>query len=264
MHTTMGPEQVKTMEIQAGKQGSRPEELKRHLQLWKCFRRLYYVVIVLDRNIVGEEPMVTPLVWREHVHVLLPSFAVVIRGTFIELIETLSTVKVNCKGFLFSLLPRWATSNRGKFPPRLPPSSTLHSEVLLQSNSLYTLLPSLFGASSNFITFPLCLRARGNPVWRTGVASLETDIHKRTKNKAKNDKTEHGMEKCEAKSKPKVNQVKKVNRKVKQSKSKSTPTKSSQLREAESEKNITCGTEIAKSQSYITKIKGQGLKVQFK
>ncbi|GKB69012.1 hypothetical protein Tco_0930424 [Tanacetum coccineum] len=30
---------------------------------------------------------------------------------------------------------------------------------------------------------------------------LETDIQKRTKNKAKNDKTEHGMEKCQ-KTKP--------------------------------------------------------------
>ncbi|GJZ11332.1 hypothetical protein Tco_0546091 [Tanacetum coccineum] len=51
MHTTMGPKQVKTMEIQAGEQGSRPEELRRHLQLWKCFGRLYYIVIVLVRNI---------------------------------------------------------------------------------------------------------------------------------------------------------------------------------------------------------------------
>ncbi|GJS07997.1 hypothetical protein Tco_0364793 [Tanacetum coccineum] len=44
-------EQVKTMKIQAGVQVSRPGELKRHLQLWKCFGRLYFVVIVLDRNI---------------------------------------------------------------------------------------------------------------------------------------------------------------------------------------------------------------------
>ncbi|GKF93797.1 hypothetical protein Tco_0283497, partial [Tanacetum coccineum] len=43
---------------------------------------------------------------------------------------------------------------------------------------------------------------------------LETNIHKRTKNKAKNDKTEHGMEKCEktkssikAKSQPTQSQV---------------------------------------------------------
>ncbi|GJZ74427.1 hypothetical protein Tco_0638573, partial [Tanacetum coccineum] len=41
MHNTMVPEQVKTMKIQAGVQGSRPEELIRHLQLWKHFRRLY-------------------------------------------------------------------------------------------------------------------------------------------------------------------------------------------------------------------------------
>ncbi|GJT51782.1 RNA-directed DNA polymerase, eukaryota, reverse transcriptase zinc-binding domain protein [Tanacetum coccineum] len=51
MHTTMVPEQVKTMKIQAGVQVSRPGELRRHLQLWKCFGRLYFVVIVLDRNI---------------------------------------------------------------------------------------------------------------------------------------------------------------------------------------------------------------------
>ncbi|GJZ39080.1 hypothetical protein Tco_0585643 [Tanacetum coccineum] len=51
MHTTMVPEQVKTMKIQAGVQVSRPGELRRHLQLWKCFRRLYFVVIILDRNI---------------------------------------------------------------------------------------------------------------------------------------------------------------------------------------------------------------------
>ncbi|GJX03408.1 hypothetical protein Tco_0189324 [Tanacetum coccineum] len=59
--------------------------------------------------------------------------------------------------------------------------------------------------------------------------------HKRTKNKAKNDKTEHGMERCE---KTKPNRSQKVNQ-AKKSKSKSTPTKSSQLREAGSEKNIT-------------------------
>ncbi|GKC57560.1 hypothetical protein Tco_1085158 [Tanacetum coccineum] len=52
MHTTMVPEQVNTMKIQAGAKVSRPEELRRHLQLWKCFGRLYYVVIVLVRNIL--------------------------------------------------------------------------------------------------------------------------------------------------------------------------------------------------------------------
>ncbi|GKD42543.1 hypothetical protein Tco_1267188, partial [Tanacetum coccineum] len=41
----------KTLKIQAGVQVSRPGELRRHLQLWKCFGRLYYVVIVLVRNI---------------------------------------------------------------------------------------------------------------------------------------------------------------------------------------------------------------------
>ncbi|GJW96168.1 hypothetical protein Tco_0177976 [Tanacetum coccineum] len=39
------------MKIHAGVQVSRLEELRRHLQLWKCFGRLYFVVIVLDRNI---------------------------------------------------------------------------------------------------------------------------------------------------------------------------------------------------------------------
>ncbi|GKD12989.1 hypothetical protein Tco_1197396 [Tanacetum coccineum] len=51
MHTTMVPEQVNTIKIQAGVQVSRPGELRRHLQLWKCFGRLYFVVIVLDVNI---------------------------------------------------------------------------------------------------------------------------------------------------------------------------------------------------------------------
>ncbi|GJY45545.1 hypothetical protein Tco_0434608 [Tanacetum coccineum] len=50
----MVPEQVKTMKIQAGVQVSRQGELKRHLQLWKCFGRLYFIVIVLDRNIDGK------------------------------------------------------------------------------------------------------------------------------------------------------------------------------------------------------------------
>ncbi|GJZ69384.1 hypothetical protein Tco_0632934 [Tanacetum coccineum] len=39
MHTIMVPEQVKTMKIQAGVQVSRQGELKRHLELWKCFGR---------------------------------------------------------------------------------------------------------------------------------------------------------------------------------------------------------------------------------
>nr|GEU34688.1 hypothetical protein [Tanacetum cinerariifolium] len=52
MHTTMVLEQVKTMKIQAGVQISRPGELRRHLQLWKRFRRLYFAVNVLDRNII--------------------------------------------------------------------------------------------------------------------------------------------------------------------------------------------------------------------
>ena len=53
MHNTMVPEQVKTMKIQARVQGSRTGELRRHLQLWKCFGRLYYVVLVLVRNFVS-------------------------------------------------------------------------------------------------------------------------------------------------------------------------------------------------------------------
>ncbi|GJS10605.1 hypothetical protein Tco_0367401 [Tanacetum coccineum] len=43
MHTTMVPVQVKTMKIQAGVQVSRQGELRRHLQLWKCFGRLYFL-----------------------------------------------------------------------------------------------------------------------------------------------------------------------------------------------------------------------------
>ncbi|GKA70378.1 ribonuclease H-like domain-containing protein [Tanacetum coccineum] len=51
MHTTMVPEQVKTMKIQAGIQVSRPGELRRQLQLWKRFGRLYLIVFVFVRNI---------------------------------------------------------------------------------------------------------------------------------------------------------------------------------------------------------------------
>ncbi|GJZ24179.1 hypothetical protein Tco_0561638 [Tanacetum coccineum] len=85
----------------------------------------------------------------------------------------------------------------------------------------------------------------------------ETDIQKRTKNKAKNDKTEHGMEKCE-KTKPnqsqKVNQVKKSTEQS-NSQSQSQPRQSqSQLRETEAEKT-TWGTTIAKSQSCILRIR---------
>ncbi|GJU60932.1 putative ribonuclease H-like domain-containing protein, partial [Tanacetum coccineum] len=50
--TTMVPEQVKTMKIQAGVQVSRQGELRRHLQLWKCFGRLYLIVFVLVRNVI--------------------------------------------------------------------------------------------------------------------------------------------------------------------------------------------------------------------
>ncbi|GKF26391.1 hypothetical protein Tco_0082285, partial [Tanacetum coccineum] len=51
MHTTMVPEQVKTMKIQARIQVSRQGELRRQLQLWKRFGRLYLIVCVLVRNI---------------------------------------------------------------------------------------------------------------------------------------------------------------------------------------------------------------------
>ncbi|GJU83747.1 hypothetical protein Tco_1286112 [Tanacetum coccineum] len=51
MHTIMVLEQVKTMKSQAGVQVLRPGELRIHLQLWKCFGRLYFIVIVLNRNI---------------------------------------------------------------------------------------------------------------------------------------------------------------------------------------------------------------------
>ncbi|GKA49999.1 hypothetical protein Tco_0743072 [Tanacetum coccineum] len=51
MHTTMVPDQVKIMKIQAGVQVSRLGELGRHLQHWKCLGRLSFVVIILDRNI---------------------------------------------------------------------------------------------------------------------------------------------------------------------------------------------------------------------
>ncbi|GKE43601.1 hypothetical protein Tco_1470885 [Tanacetum coccineum] len=59
----------------------------------------------------------------------------------------------------------------------------------------------------------------------------ETDIHKRTKNKAKNDKTGHGMEKCD-KTKPNQSQI--VNQ-AKNSTEKSNSRSQSQLREAEAE-----------------------------
>nr|GEW16307.1 reverse transcriptase domain-containing protein [Tanacetum cinerariifolium] len=45
-------EQVKTMKIQVRVQVSRLRELRRHLQLWKCYGRPYFVVIILERNIV--------------------------------------------------------------------------------------------------------------------------------------------------------------------------------------------------------------------
>nr|GEV03794.1 DNA polymerase alpha catalytic subunit [Tanacetum cinerariifolium] len=59
MHTTMVPEQVKTMKIQAGIQVSRPRELRRQLQLWKHFGRLYLIVFVLVRKIIRYEEIRT-------------------------------------------------------------------------------------------------------------------------------------------------------------------------------------------------------------
>ncbi|GKD44407.1 hypothetical protein Tco_1269052 [Tanacetum coccineum] len=56
MHTTMVPEHVKTMKIQAGIQVSRPGELKKQFQLWKRFGRLYSIVFVLVRNINNMPP----------------------------------------------------------------------------------------------------------------------------------------------------------------------------------------------------------------
>ncbi|GJS26827.1 hypothetical protein Tco_0487447 [Tanacetum coccineum] len=49
------------MKIQARAQVSRLGELRRHLHIWKCFRRLYFVVIVLVRNIKrgDDEEMLT-------------------------------------------------------------------------------------------------------------------------------------------------------------------------------------------------------------
>ncbi|GJS64786.1 hypothetical protein Tco_0679350 [Tanacetum coccineum] len=54
MHTTMVPEQVKIIKIQAGIQVSRPGELRRQLQLWKRFGRFYLIVFVLVSNIFPE------------------------------------------------------------------------------------------------------------------------------------------------------------------------------------------------------------------
>nr|GEX33140.1 hypothetical protein [Tanacetum cinerariifolium] len=55
------------MKIQAGVQVSRLGELKRHLQLWKCFERLYFVVIILDRNTVKYPEYLVP--YDDEVHI---------------------------------------------------------------------------------------------------------------------------------------------------------------------------------------------------
>ncbi|GKB57734.1 hypothetical protein Tco_0913920 [Tanacetum coccineum] len=59
--TTMVPVEVKTMKIQAGVQVPRPEELRRHLQHWKRFGRLYFCCIWCSRH--GYIPR-TGLSWR--------------------------------------------------------------------------------------------------------------------------------------------------------------------------------------------------------
>nr|GEW23723.1 hypothetical protein [Tanacetum cinerariifolium] len=53
------------MKIQAGVQVSRPGELRRHLQLWKPFGRLYFAVNVLDRNIEMIEFLVLTKQWHQ-------------------------------------------------------------------------------------------------------------------------------------------------------------------------------------------------------
>ncbi|GKB22020.1 hypothetical protein Tco_0855943 [Tanacetum coccineum] len=64
------------MKIQAGIQVSRPGELKRQLQLWKRFGRLYSIVFVLVRNILCRLDMST---W-ENVHVCCNGCRVVLRA----------------------------------------------------------------------------------------------------------------------------------------------------------------------------------------
>ncbi|GJT03824.1 hypothetical protein Tco_0838286 [Tanacetum coccineum] len=82
--------------------------------------------------------------------------------------------------------------------------------------------------------------------------AFETDIQKRTKNKAKNDKTEHGMEKCE-KTKPNQSQPsQKVNRTVKV---KVNPDKVRINSEKLKQKIQLEGPKFANSQSYITRRK---------
>ncbi|GJS26035.1 hypothetical protein Tco_0486655 [Tanacetum coccineum] len=51
MHTIMVPLEVKTLKIQAEVQVLRPGELRRHLQLWKRFGRLYLCCIEPDRTL---------------------------------------------------------------------------------------------------------------------------------------------------------------------------------------------------------------------
>ncbi|GKE33955.1 hypothetical protein Tco_1453277 [Tanacetum coccineum] len=74
------------------------------------------------------------------------------------------------------------------------------------------------------------MHADSDAVYGWGWVSFGSSVHgngysEKDEKQSQNDKTEHGMEKCE-KTKPKSQSSQKVNRKVKQSKSKSTPSKS--------------------------------------
>ncbi|GKC07510.1 retrovirus-related pol polyprotein from transposon TNT 1-94, partial [Tanacetum coccineum] len=118
-------------------------------------------------------------------------------------------------------------------------------------------------ASRHDIQFSTCLCARyqANPkesyliVVKRIFRHVETDIQKRKKNKAKNDKTEHGMEKCEKTNQSqKVNQVKKSTEQSNSQSQSQRRQSQSQLRENEAEKT-TWGTTIAKSQSCILRIR---------
>ncbi|GKB05500.1 hypothetical protein Tco_0833695 [Tanacetum coccineum] len=96
-------------------------------------------------------------------------------------------------------------------------------------------LKHYFGGGVPQLDFPDCEDSRARSF--TLHPQEKRISHKRTKNKAKNDKTKHGMEKCE-KTKPNRSQ------KVKQS-------KSSQLREAES-RYTTLRDKIAKVKAVLS------------
>ncbi|GKB85094.1 hypothetical protein Tco_0957366 [Tanacetum coccineum] len=79
------------MKIQAGVQVSRQGELRRHLQLWKCFGRLYFIVIVLDRNIICFNPFIC--VWMLDVDVANP-LGVVFGDIIIGSVECCNTARL--------------------------------------------------------------------------------------------------------------------------------------------------------------------------